>query len=392
MSATRTPTGSSAGRQPRTAARVNDQLGAATRGIIARAGANRKTGRMVVALLLAFSLFAIANPRVFLSPLNLQNIGVSAPEIGVIAIAMMLAMLTGGIDLSLVAIANLSAITVVSIYSGIASSDPALAESLTVPIILAGLLVGIACGLLNGFLVSVVGITPILATLGTMQLLNGIAIVTTGGSTLYGAPSALAGFGRTALGPVPVLFLVFIGIAVLIALVVSITPLGRKIQLEGANPVAARYSGISSRSVLMSTYTIGGALAGTAGVLFLARNPTASADYGASYVLLVIVIAVLGGTNPNGGFASVTGVVLATLTLQIVSSGFTALRLSSYEYAIAQGVILIAVMVLDQIAADRRTRPSRRAPVPDAESPDAVVPETAGAAPSSPSTAKRDTE
>ncbi|WP_223158885.1 ABC transporter permease [Microcella alkalica] len=368
-------------------AQINERVGIATREFIARASANRKTGRMVVALLLAFSIFAIANPRVFLNPLNLQNIGVTAPEIGIIAIAMMLAMLTGGIDLSLVAIANLSAITVVSLYSGIAANDPALAESLTVPIIVAGVLVGIGCGMLNGVLVSVIGITPILATLGTMQILNGIAIVTTGGSTLYGAPESLASFGRSGLGPVPVLFVVFLVVAVLVALLVSTTPLGRKIQLEGANPVAARYSGISSRSVLMSTYTIGGALAGVAGVLFLARNPTASADYGASYVLLVIVIAVLGGTNPNGGFASVAGVVLATLTLQIVSSGFTALRLSSYEYAIAQGVILIAVMVLDAVAASRRARRPPRTAMP------AATPDAPAASPEpTPVTAQKETE
>ena len=134
------------------------------------------------------------------------------------------------------------------------------------------------------------------------------------------------------------------------------------IQLEGTNPVAAHYSAIPRRAVLMKTYAVGGMLAGFAGVLFLARNPTASADYGSSYVLLVIVIAVLGGTNPTGGFASVTGVVLATLTLQVVSSGFTAIRLSSYEYAIAQGVILIGVMILDSVSSSRRRRPKKTNP------------------------------
>ncbi|GGD69112.1 sugar ABC transporter permease [Microbacterium murale] len=321
---------------------------------------------MIGALVIAFAIFAFLNPRVFLNPINLQNIMVAAPEIGVIAIAMMLAMLTGGIDLSLVAIANLSAITISTLFTAVAAQDPQLAEALGVPLVLVGVLVGVLCGLLNAVLITVVGITPILATLGTMQILNGIAIVWTGGSTLYGAPSAFTDFGRVALGPVPALFLVFVLIAVLIAVIVNRTPLGRKIQLEGANPVAAKYSGIRSRRVLMSTYILGGALAGLAGVLFLSRNPTASADYGASYVLLVIVIAVLGGTNPTGGFASVAGVVLATLTLQIVSSGFTALRLSSYEYAIAQGIILIVVMIVDQFSWRRRRR-GARVPDPAAE-------------------------
>ena len=337
---------------------ANDALGERIRQMLQRTTVHRGAGRMVILLIAAFALFAVLNPRVFLGPVNLQNIMVASPEVGVLAIAMMLAMLTGGIDLSLVSIANLSAISVATVFLAVEAIDPAAAESMTLPLVLLGVAVGVACGVLNGVLVSVVGITPILATLGTMQILNGIAIVWTGGSTLYGSPAALTAFGRAALGPVPALFVVLIVVAVAVGLLVTATPLGRKIQLQGANPVAARYSGIANRRVLLSTYMLTGALAGVAGVLFIARNPTASADYGASYVLLIIVIAVLGGTNPSGGFATVTGVVLATLTLQIVSSGFTALRLSPYEYSIAQGAILIAVMVFDSISWRRRRRPA----------------------------------
>jgi simple sugar transport system permease protein len=214
-----------------------------------------------------------------------------------------------------------------------------------------------------------VGITPILATLATMQIYNGIAIVWTGGSTLYGAPTLLGVIGQAAIANVPILFIIFIAAAILVGGIVNRTMLGRMIQLEGANPIAARYSAIPRRAVLMKTYTLGGLLAGLAGVLFLARNPTASADYGSSYVLLVIVIAVLGGTNPNGGFASVFGVVLATLTLQVVSSGFTAIRLTSYEYSIAQGVILIVVMILDAVSSTRSRRPKRISPSPRTDGP-----------------------
>ena len=348
---------------------LNEQLGSWTQRLVRPTGANRGAGRMVVALLLAVALFAFLNPRVFLSPINLQNIAVAAPEIGLISIAMMLVMLTGGIDLSLVAIANFSAITISTLHTAIAASDPGLADNLGFIIVLAGVAAGMLGGAFNGFLVSVVGITPILATLATMQIYNGMAIVWTGGSTLYGAPVLLGSIGQAALANVPLLFIIFVIIAVLVAVLVNSTALGRMIQLAGANPVAARYAAIPQRSVLMKTYTVGGALAGLAGVLFLARNPTASADYGSSYVLLVIVIAVLGGTNPNGGFASVFGVVLATLTLQVVSSGFTAIRLSSYEYAIAQGVILIAVMILDSVTSKRTRRPKKTNPPPGAETP-----------------------
>lgn len=336
---------------------ANQKLDAGFAGVISRIQVPRGAGRMVLLLLIAFAFFALLQPRVFLNPVNLQNIGVAAPEIGLIALAMMLAMLTGGIDLSIVAIANVSAITVSSLYTAISVGAGAqTAESLSGLIILAGVVMGALLGAVNGVLISVVGITPILTTLGTMQLFNGLALVWTGGLTISGAPSALQAIGKATVIGIPLLFLILLIVAILLAIVVDRTPIGRKIQLQGANPVAARYSGISSRRTLMLTYMISGVLGGIAGLVFLSRNPSASADYGSSYVLLAIVIAVLGGTNPNGGFATVTGVVLATLTLQVVSSGFTALRLSAYEYAIAQGVLLIAVMVFDQLRFRRRRR------------------------------------
>lgn len=338
---------------------ANARLDERFRSLISRLHVQRGSGRMIILLAATFILFAALNPRVFLNPVNLQNIGVGAPEIGLISLAMMLAMLTGGIDLSVVAIANMSAITVSSLYTAIsAAAGEQTAEGMAPLLILAGLAVGAALGAVNGALISIVGITPILTTLATMQLFNGIALVWTGGVTISGAPSVLRSIGRATAVGIPVLFVILIVAAIILAVVVDRTPVGRKIQLQGANPVAARYSGISARSTLMLTYILSGMLGALAGLIFLARNPSASADYGSSYILLAIVIAVLGGTNPNGGFATVLGVILATLTLQVVSSGFTALRLSAYEYAIAQGVLLIAVMVLDQIRFRRRAKAS----------------------------------
>lgn len=346
---------------------ANDRVDTATRALISRVHLTRGTGRMVLLLALTFALFAALRPGIFLNPVNLQNIGVGAPEIGIIALAMMVAMLTGGIDLSVVAIANAAAITVSSLYTAVSvGSGQGTADGMAVVFILVGLAVGAALGVVNGVLISVVGITPILTTLATMQLFNGLAVVLTGGVTISGAPSLLGRIGSATLAGVPALFLIFVAVAGLLALLINSTPIGRKVQLQGANPVAARYSGISSRATLIVTYVVSGLLGSVAGLVFLARNPSASADYGSSYILLAIVIAVLGGTNPNGGFATVLGVVLATLTLQVISSGFTALRLSAYEYSIAQGVLLVGVMVFDQVMAQRRRRPRTGRPGPAA--------------------------
>lgn len=344
--------------------RLNESVDSAWTHIQGKVNLQGGVKRMLVLLVVAFVIFAALKPSVFLSGTNLRNIALNSPEIGVIAIAMMLAMLTGGIDLSLVAMANLAAITMSTIYTAVAAGNPALAEQTFPLIVLAGIAVGVAGGFVNGLLISVVGITPILATLGTMQVFNGIAVAWTGGKTLNGTPAVLSAIGASTLGGIPTLFFVFVLLAIAIGVVINRTPLGLRIQLQGANPTAARYSGIASRKTLMSTYVITGLLSGFAGVFFIARNPTASADYGASYVLLVIVIAVLGGTNPNGGFATVLGVVLATLTLQIVSSGFTALRLSSYQYAIAQGLILVAAMAFEHVRWRRRRRLTKPAVQP----------------------------
>lgn len=334
---------------------LNGRVGSAWSATLDRIHVARGVGRMALLLVVTFTFFAIQRPGIFLNQVNLTNIGIAAPEIGLLALAVMIAMLTGGIDLSVVAIANATAITLSSLYTYVATSQgEAAAESLTPLIVLAAIAVGALLGAINGVLISVVGITPILATLGTMQVFNGLALVWTGGVTISGAPSALRAMGRTGVAGVPVLMLILIAAAAALAVLINRTPIGRKVQLQGANPVASTYSGISKRSTLMMTYVTSGLLSAVAGLLFLARNPSASADYGSSYVLLVIVIVVLGGTNPNGGFATVLGVVLATITLQVVASGFTALRLSAYEYAIAQGVILISVMVLDQVKFRRR--------------------------------------
>ena len=231
---------------------------AASGSVVGRLQVDRRLGRMAVLLVVAFAFFAVQRPGVFLNPINLQNIMVATPEIGVLALAMTLAMLTGGIDLSLVAVANLSAITMSMTFTAIAASDPARAEQSAPLLVVVGAAVGLACGLVNGLLVSRLGITPILATLGTMQVFNGLAIVWTGGSVLYGSPEVLTATGRSTVAGVPVLFVVFLLVAVAVAVLVNRTPVGLKIQLQGANPVAARYSGVDSRSVLMRTYLLTG--------------------------------------------------------------------------------------------------------------------------------------
>jgi simple sugar transport system permease protein len=333
-------------------------LDALTRRFVGMAQGERSLVRLVGLALGVLVLFSVLSPTIFFSIINFQTIGFAVPEIGLLSLAVMVAMLTGGIDLSIVSVANLTALTTATLFAafGATAATGGQAVLLTVLFVLAGLLVAVLAGLFNGFLVAVVGVTPILATLGTMQLYNGIAIVWTGGEALYGMPEAFLALGINTVALVPISFIVFTVIALVLAVLINRTPLGTKLRLVGANPTAARFSGINNRRVLLMTYVVTGLLAGGAGIIIASRSASASPDYGSSYLLLAIVVAILGGTNPFGGYGTVLGVVLATVTLQMVSSGFNIMRLSPFEYTIAQGVILVVVMVLDVAANRRRAR------------------------------------
>jgi simple sugar transport system permease protein len=314
-------------------------LDSVTRRLVGLAQGERSLVRLSALALAVLVLFSALSPNIFFSIINFQTIGFAVPEVGLLSLAVMVAMLTGGIDLSFVSTANLTALTTASLFAafGATTATGGQAVLLTVLFMLAGLAVAALAGLFNGFLVAVVGVTPILATLGTLQLYNGIAIIWTGGEALFGMPQAFLALGLNTVALVPISFVVLVLISLALAVLLNRTPLGTKLRLVGANPTAARFSGINNRRVLLLTYVVSGLLAGGAGIIIASRSASASPDYGASYLLLAIVVAILGGTNPFGGYGTVFGVVLATVTLQMVSSGFNIMRLSAFEYTIAQG-------------------------------------------------------
>lgn len=334
---------------------LNERAKALTQCFVSAGQQERSLWRLGALALAVFVLFSTLAPRTFFSGFNFQTIAFSAPEIGLLGLAMMVAMLAGGIDLSVVPVANLSALTVALLFQQAGGRD-ADGVLLTVGIVLAGLLVGVVAGALNGTLVAVVGIAPILATLGTMQLFDGLNIIVTGGEAIYGMSPQFAWIGNGTIGGVPVSFVILVLAAIGVAVFVGRTPLGMSIRFVGGNATAARFSGVPNNRVIFAAHVVSALLAGVSGIIIASRAGSASADYGGSYLLLALVIAVLGGTNPNGGFATVTGIVLATATLQMLSSGFNILRLSPFTYTMTQGLILVVIMMIDA----RRNVPSIR--------------------------------
>ncbi len=305
--------------------------------------------RLLLITIAIFAVMSALNPELFLTVRNFSSMSFQFPEYGILAIGMMLTMITGGIDLSMVGIANLSAILASFVLTKLIpeGGGGGVSGLLILAAIALSLLTGVACGLLNGFFIARIGITPILATLGTMQLYTGIAIVMTKGAAIYGFPDAFTGIGNGSLWAIPIPLFIFALIALFFALVLNKTAYGNKAYLLGTNVTAARFSGIHNARVLIETYALSGLLSALAGIIMVARTNSAKADYGTSYTLQVILIAVLGGVNPNGGFGTIGGVSLAILSLQFLSSGFNMLRFSNFFKQFIWGAVLILVMVIN---------------------------------------------
>ncbi|MEA3336275.1 MAG: ABC transporter permease [Chloroflexota bacterium] len=321
------------------------------------------TLRLFVISFAIFVAFSLLLPDKFLTIRNMQSMMVQFPEYGILAFAIMITMLTGGIDLSIVGAANLSAVVAALVLTRLAGENGAgMSPVLVIPLaMISALIVGSICGLFNGFLVSTVGITPILATLGTGAIYTGLSFVVTGGPAITTTQLAFIGNGYILGLPIPVI--VFTVIAVVFSIMLNRTTFGFNVYMLGTNPTAALYSGINSNRVLLRTYWIAGLVASIAGIIFLARTNSAKPDFGASFILLTVLIAILGGVSYTGGFGTVSGLVLAVLSIQFLSTGLNMLMLELFPSSaaiffrqIAWGGLLLLVMVLTFYVDRRRKR------------------------------------
>lgn len=301
-------------------------------------------------ILVAFILIAcITKPTEFIRIGNFQTMAKQLSEYGLMAIGVGICMISSGIDLSTVYIANLC-----GIIAGIMMRD-----GTVIPVAIAiALAVGLACGIFNGILVSYLKIPAMLATLGTYQLFMGIAIILSNGSTVSGVPPQYTDFATTALfGYVPLSFIVFILVIIAMTFVMKKTKFGTRVYLVGTNEKAARFSGIHTNAILIRTYMLSGLVSAIAGLLSLARINSAKADFGSSYTMQCILIAVLGGVNPNGGFGTIPGIAIAVIILQLMSSYLNMFSgISNYYRDLIWGVALIGVLIINFILDKRRTQ------------------------------------
>jgi ribose/xylose/arabinose/galactoside ABC-type transport system permease subunit len=314
------------------------------RGRMARLLGSGTVATLAPLLLALWAVFAIAIGDRFFSVNTLQSMAFQMPELGILSLAMMLALLSGGLNLSIIATANLSGLAIAFLLTRyIPGSEGVAWVGVQALAIAAGFAVAALVGLVNGFVIAYLGVSPILATLGTMTLCKGLAIGLTHGNVISGFPAPIVFIGNGTVFGVPFALIVLALCALPVAVMLNATPFGAKVYMIGSNEKATRYSGVDTRAILLRLYVLSSLLAGVAAVVMLARFNSANAAYGESYLLVTILAAVLGGVDPFGGFGKVGGLMLALIILQVISSAFNLLNLSQFLTLAIWGGILIAV-------------------------------------------------
>jgi simple sugar transport system permease protein len=297
---------------------------------------------LFVLLIALIAFFATLTGSGFLSLRTASAFGYEMPELGVLSLAMMVAMISGGLNLSIVSTANICALTMGSLLTILpvhhtgAVWDLAIAASVA-----AGFVVAAAIGLVTGYIIAFVGVSPILATLGMMTLLKGVAIGVTRGNIVSGFPKPIVFLGNGTIFGFPMPLLVFLACAIPVSVLLTRSPFGLTMSMVGSNERATYYSGVDTRRALVKVYVLSSLLACVAGVILMARFNSANASYGGSYLLVTVLACVLGGVDPYGGFGRMSGVVLALAVLQVISSAFNVLGFNAFLALAVWGMVLI---------------------------------------------------
>ncbi|WP_075215174.1 ABC transporter permease [Mongoliimonas terrestris] len=288
-------------------------------------------------------VFSLVSPQ-FLSPATFGAVGFQLPELGLLTLAMLLPVLTGGLNLAITFTANISGLTVAWILhanGGLEASGTVFALAC-----LAAVAVGASTGVVMGLVIAYTRAHPILVSLSMMIFLRGLGEFLTRGGDVSGFPSYVQPIGHGTLFGLPVPLLIFIGCVLGWHVLLTRTKLGFNTFMIGSNMEAARYSGVNTRKVLVLVYTLSGAMCAIAGIIMLARFNSVRVGHGESYLLITVLACFLGGVNPFGGFGRVIPVFVALVVLQLLSSGLNLVGANQHLATALWGILLVTVMVL----------------------------------------------
>ena len=279
----------------------------------------------------------------FLSVANFSNLIAALMEVAIMALPMTLIIVAGEIDLSVESMAGLASAILGFLW---AAGVPL---TIAIPVVL---LVGVLGGLMNGLLVARGGLPSLVVTLGTLALFRGLALIVLGPRGVSDFPSEFTelGFGHVPGTLIPWPFVIFLGLALVLGIVLHRTWVGRQIYAIGKNTGAARFSGVRVARVRIGIFVLAGVIAALAGVILTSRLSSARADAASGMTLTVVTVVLLGGVNIFGGSGTIPGVVLAVLTVAVMQNALRLANVTVEVQSIALGSLLILSVIIPTFA------------------------------------------
>lgn len=313
-------------------------------------------GRAFFALIAIIAVFSFLSPNYF----SLSNFLIMSSQVaiyGILSIGMLLVILNGGIDLSVGSILALCGVVAGAMMQGV---ELDWAGVILYPpvwaVVVLTIAVGAAVGALNGVLISVFKVPPFVATLGVMYVARGVALLMTNGLTYNNLRGTEAlgntgfnwlGFNRIA--GVPISVIVLATIAILAGLMLARSAFGRWLYASGGNERAAELSGVPTRRVKITVYTISGALAAIAGLVLSSQLTSAGPTAGTTYELTAIAAVVIGGAALTGGRGTVRGTMLGAFVIGFLSAGLVIIGVSSYWQTVFTGAVIVLAVLMNSI-------------------------------------------
>ena len=318
-----------------------------------------RTGQLIVMLIATTVFFSIFEPD-FLRMKTLKSMLLQMSELGILTIGVFICILVVGLNTSVTASMNLSALAAATVVLNFA--DKSMPDSqiylIIVGAFVASMAVGLLTGIVNGLAIGYLGLPPLLATIGSAFLFTGINKAITKGESQFGFPIQVGVLAGGEVFGIPIPFLLFLGISVIMFFVLRYTKFGYKMFMTGANETTAIYSGINTKDVKFKTFVISGLLAAFPAMIILGRTMSANYDYGVNtYVLFTIFVAIISGSR--NGFGEVINVLLAMFVLQNLQTGFNymlqGVSAGGFFRDFIWGVLLIAFLIVNYFTNVRKT-------------------------------------
>lgn len=311
---------------------------------------NKYTGLLLILLVIVLLFFTVTQGSKFWSASMLSGMCMQFPEYGMITLGLMFCFISGNIDMSFVALGDFASIMAVRYI--VANTNDDMADSAVIGVIIIGIviavIIGIFGGFINGLLVTMLKIPPVMATIAMSLVWQGFSTALTRGDAVTGLPYLYSEIGHSnVLGFIPFPLFIFIIGFIIAAFLIKCTTYGEKLYMIGTNPKAAMFSAINTRLLIIVTFIICAVYSNIGCMIMVSTMSSAKADYGSSYLMRCILILVLAGVLPDGGYGKITDVILSIVIIQIIASGVNMFpQINTYYASLIWGGLLLIVLIL----------------------------------------------